>query len=84
MNELDELKKILSNHEDRLKALEQKLQSPTTEEQISIKGSGVEKLAEKVGSSIEKLQCLFDIENNTLTLLKVEGSDEAHNPLCKD
>ena len=53
MGEIDKLKEILNNHEDRLKALEQKLISPKIEEQIS-DASGFGKLASKVGLSIEK------------------------------
>ena len=75
MDKLEELKRILNNHENRLKLLEQKMQSPTFQNEI--KESGIKKLAEKVGANIEKLESLFDIENDTLTLLKVEGNDEA-------
>ena len=77
MNEIDELKKILTNHEERLKVLEQKLLASTIEDRMPIKGFGITKLAERVGLSAEKLDSLYDADNNTLTLLRVEGSDEA-------
>jgi hypothetical protein len=77
MSDIEKIKKILDDHESRLRLLEQKMESPTIQEGSVIKEASIEKLAEKVGSNIEKLESLFDIENNTLTLLKVEGNDEA-------
>jgi DNA-binding HxlR family transcriptional regulator len=35
-----------------------------------------ERLAEKIGVKSEKIKELFDVENNSLTLLKVIGEDE--------
>lgn len=67
----------MKNHEKRIKSLEEKSQRPTIQKTASLEGLSFEKLAEKVGTSTEKLEGLFDTENGTLTLLKVAGEDEA-------
>jgi hypothetical protein len=74
--EIKKIREVLKNHEKRIKSLEEKSPRPTIQKVASLKGRGVEKLAEKVGTSAEKLEGLFDTENGTLTLLKVAGEDE--------
>lgn len=75
--EIKKIKEVLENHEKRIKSLEGKLPSTKIQKAASLEGLGVGKLAEKVGTSAEKLEGLFDTENGTLTLLKVVGEDEA-------
>jgi hypothetical protein len=75
--EIKKIKEVLKNHEIRIKSLEEKTLRPTIQKATSVEGRGIEKLAEKVGTSTEKLKELFDTENGALTLLKVSGEDEA-------
>jgi hypothetical protein len=77
MSGIENIKKILEDHESRLRLLEQKIELPAPHDGSVIKEAGIGKLAKKVGSNIEKLESLFDIENNSLTILKAAGNDEA-------
>jgi len=76
--EIEKIKKVLKNHEKRIKFLEEeKSMKSTVQGSAPVEGTGIEKLAEKVGIDVEKLKELFDTENHTLTLLKATGKDEA-------
>ena len=74
-DEIEEIRQILNKHENRIKALEAKYirKMPQVAE---AEEHSLEKLAEKVGTSTDKLQELLDIEDNALTLLRITGSDE--------
>jgi len=76
--EIKKIRETLEDHEKRIKSLEGILitkgkEAPT----LSIGGISAERLAEKLGVDNKKLEELFDIEDNNLTLLKVSGADEA-------
>lgn len=76
--EIEKIKETLKNHEKRIKSLEEeKSMRSTTQGAAPVKGTGIEKLAEKVGTDVEKLEELFDTENHTITLLRITGKDEA-------
>ncbi len=76
--EIEKIKETLKNHEKRIKFLEEeKSMKSTVQGAAPVEGTGIEKLAEKVGTDVEKLKGLFDTENHTLTLLRVTGKDEA-------
>jgi len=75
--EIAELKHKLAEHEKRIKSLENMILGRKAEEITLVKGKvDFERLAEKIGVKSEKVRELFDIENNSLTLLKVMGKDE--------
>jgi hypothetical protein len=80
MKEIDELKKIkeiLENHEKRITFFENIIPSLKGEEVKPVKvKANVERLAQKINVDREKIEQLFDISNNSLTLLKVTGDDE--------
>jgi hypothetical protein len=76
--EIKKIKETLENHEKRIISLEEKFHGPEGKEVTSPRVEpSIEKFSEKTGISIEKLKVLFDVENSTLTLLKVTGKDEA-------
>jgi len=76
--EIEKIKEALKNHEKRIKFLEEeKSMRSAVQGSAPVKRTGIERLAEKVGSDVEKLEELFDTENHTLTLLRVTGKDEA-------
>jgi hypothetical protein len=76
MAELSEIRKELRDHEKRIKALEDAFKGSKT---VGIKkapvGSNLQKLAEKIGVAPERIEELFDKENNTLTLVKIIGEN---------
>src|SRR4030042_655394 len=75
--EIKKIKEILEEHEKRIKLLENMIPSSRSEVTPVYAGKvDFTKLAQKVGISIEKITELFDIENDTLTLLKTLGEDE--------
>jgi len=75
--EVAELKLKLEEHEKRIKSLENMILGRKTEEITLMEGKvDFERLYEKIGVNSEKIRELFDIENNSLTLLKVMGEDE--------
>jgi hypothetical protein len=76
-NELKIMKKTLEDHEKRIKSLENMLKGSKGEEITTLEGKPqIERLAQKIGVTIDKIKELYDIEDNKLTLLKVEGKDE--------
>lgn len=80
MTESDEIKKIketLEEHEKRIEFLEGMLAGLKGEE-VTPLGSmaGIEKLAKKIDVNADKVKELFDVEDQTLTLLRVAGTDE--------
>ena len=76
-NELKKIKEMLQEHEKRIKSLEDIFASLKSEEITAIEGRvDIEKLARKIGIKNGKVRELFDIENNTLTILKVVGKDD--------
>lgn len=77
-NELKKIKEMLQEHEKRIKSLEDIFPSLKSEEITPLEGrADIEKLAKKISVNSEKVRELFDIENNTLTLLKVVGKDDS-------
>lgn len=75
--ELSEMKKKLMEHEKRIKALEDAFSESRTEEVREVQtGANIKKLARKIEVSSERIEELFDFENNTLTLLKIAGKDD--------
>lgn len=71
------MKKTLEDHEKRIKSLENMLKGSKGEEITTLEGKPqIEWLAQKIGVTIDKVKELYDIEDNKLTLLKVEGKDE--------
>ena len=80
MKKSDELKKIkekLENHEKRIQILENMIPSLRSEEvkPTEVK-KNIERLAKKIGVDREKIEQLFDISSNSLTLLKVIGDND--------
>jgi hypothetical protein len=79
MPQIDETRKIketLEDHEKRIKSLEDRfLIAERKEVAPSADGIGFKKLAEKLGVDVKKLEGVFDIDANSLTLLKVSGED---------
>lgn len=76
-NELKKIKEMLQEHEKRIKSLEDIFTNSKSEEITPLEGrADIEKLAKKIGVNSEKVRELFDIENNTLTLLKIVGKDD--------
>lgn len=75
--ELSEMKKKLMEHEKRIEALEDAFAGSRTEEVGKVQTrTNIKKLARKIEVSQERIEELFDIENNTLTLLKIAGKDD--------
>jgi len=67
--EINQIKKELEKHRERIVKLEKAIK--TKEPETLIKPvDGVRKLAEKVNISEEKIKEIFDFENETLTLVK--------------
>jgi len=76
-NELKKIKEMLQGHEKRIKFLENIFTNLKSEEITLLEGrADIEKLAKKIGVNSKKVRELFDIENNTLTLLKIVGKDD--------
>jgi hypothetical protein len=77
-NEIQEIKDILAQHEKRINLLESMVQSSKPEvKPLSIEDKmDFTKLAQKIDVSVEKIKELFDIEEDTLTLLKALGEDD--------
>jgi hypothetical protein len=75
--EISEMRKKLREHEKRIKALEDAFAGSRTVGARKVPtGSNIQKLAENIKVSPERIEELFDIENNTLTLLKIAGEDD--------
>jgi hypothetical protein len=76
-NEIKKIKETLENHEKRIKFLENTLAVPKGEEVTPTEAkASIEKLAQKIGVAIDKVEELYDIEDNKLTLLKITNGDE--------
>lgn len=72
--EINQIKKELENHRERISALEnsKKTKKP---EILDKPEDGVQQLAKKTNVSEEKIREIFDFEDNTLTLVKVIGEN---------
>lgn len=76
--EYKKIRNLLEDHEKRIKLLESMFKSLKSREVTSFEGKiGIEKLAKKIGVTSDEIIELFDVEDNTLTLLKVVGEDES-------
>lgn len=77
-NEITKIKKTLEEHEERIKLLESMIPELKSERIKPVEGIGdFKKLAQKINVDVEKIQELFDIEDDTLTLLKkIEGAND--------
>jgi len=72
--EINQIKKELERHEERISELERPIK--VKEPEISRKPKdGVKRLAKKVNISEEKIGEIFDFEDEILTLVKVIGSN---------
>ena len=75
-DEFSKIKEKIMEHEKRIKALEDAFAGSKTEEVKTLQSrTNIKKLAKKIKVSPERIEELFDIENNTLTLLKIAGKD---------
>jgi len=72
--EINQIKKELDNHEKRISKLEEKRLAEVPLFQGEIKG--IEKLVQKTGIPKEKIREIFDLEENTLTVVKFAGKDD--------
>jgi len=75
-SEIEKIKVKLEDHEKRIRSLEDTFVSTKGEETVMEGKANIEKLAQKVGVPIGKVEELYDIEDSKLTLLKVIGEDE--------
>ncbi|MCD6215926.1 MAG: hypothetical protein J7J92_02520 [Candidatus Aenigmarchaeota archaeon] len=72
-----ETKKILDDHETRIKKIEdfiKSLESKPPTEDINL--SGIKKLSKKTGVNEKMLKEIFDIEDDQLTVVKITGEKE--------
>ena len=80
MTKNDKIKKIeekLEEHENRIKFLEDTFARSKIEEDKKVQNRvGIKKLAKKIDVSLEKIEELFDVEDNTLTVVKIAGEDD--------
>lgn len=75
--DMKKIKETLKDHEKRMRYLEGLIPSLKAEEIRQAQGEiDFKKLAEKINVNVDKIRELFDIENNTLTLLKVSGEGD--------
>lgn len=76
-NEFSKIKEKIMEHEKRIKALEDAFAGSKAEEVKEVQSrTNIKKLAKKIEVSPERIEELFDIENNALTLLKIAGKDD--------
>jgi len=75
MNEIEKMKKILEDHEKRIKLLEGTSEESKTSEQIP-PHQKEEILAKKANVSEENIKKVYDLEENSLTLTKLAGADD--------
>lgn len=69
-----ELEEKMKEHEKRIKVLEDISPSLKTRKTISFQDKiGIEIIAKKINVNPEKIKALFDMEDNSLTLLRVVG-----------
>jgi len=76
-DEFSKIKEKIMEHERRIKALEDAFAGSKAEEVKKVQSrTNIKKLAKKTDVSQERIEELFDIENNTLTLLKIVGNND--------
>lgn len=75
--EIKKIKEVLENHEKRIKSLEETSSSQKAQRAAPAEGLGIERTAVQIGVNTEKFKELFDMDDSSLTLLKVMGKDEA-------
>jgi len=76
--EIMNIKRRLKDHENRLQELEKVFRISKGEKQeicLSKTNKGIEKLAEKIGITKEKIREIFDIEENISTVVKTVGEN---------
>jgi len=77
-NNFSDIKSILKNHEERIQRIEEFIKR--IDEKISstkiIKSSGISRLSQKIGIPEEKINELFDIEEDQLTIIKTIGEKD--------
>jgi len=77
--EIMKINKKLEEHDVKIKELEKILRiSKAVKQKVYITSSeeGLEKIAEKTGIEKEKIQMIYDLEEEQLTLLSVVGKDD--------
>lgn len=75
--EVKDLQDKLQDHEKRIAALEQLVGDKKTEAQLfGNEGMNIEKLASKIGIPSDRLNEVFDIEGNILTVIKYIGDKD--------
>lgn len=74
----DAVKRQLEDHEKRILGLEKILGEGKKEEphEIARPKNGIKRLAAKISISEEDIKKIFDLEENSLTLVKVIGEDD--------
>jgi len=75
MNEIAKMKKILEDHERRIKLLEGTPEESKTSEQLHLHQKE-EIVAKKANVSVENVKKVYDLEKNSLTLTKLAGADD--------
>ncbi len=75
--EINQIKKELKRHKERISKLESliKTKGPEILKKFKKSKNGFQKLVKKLNVSKERIQEIFDFEDDTLTLLKVIGEN---------
>lgn len=72
--EINQIKRELEGHRERISKLENLIETKSPET-LKKSENGIQKLVKKLNVSEEKIQEMFDFEDETLTLVKVIGEN---------